>query len=54
MPYGILGKTLGNVNIETTKICVASDNLQIDVNDVLENIKILLQYIISQKHKTKK
>lgn len=53
MPLGILKITLSNVNIEKQKICVMSNNLEIDTNDVLENIKFLLQYIISQKRKFK-
>ena len=54
MPLGIIKFALNNVKITKQQICVASNNLEIDVNDVLENIKILLQYIISQKRKTKK
>ena len=54
MPYGILMFPQNNVKITRQQICVASNNLEIDFNDVLENIKILLQYIISQKSKSKK
>ena len=54
MPLGIIKFVLNDVKITKQQICVASNNLEIDVSDVLENIKILLQYIISQKQKTKK
>jgi len=35
----------GIVNITATKICVASSESEIDLSDVLENIRILLEYI---------
>jgi hypothetical protein len=54
MPLGIIKFALDDVKITRQQICVASNNLEIDANDFLENIKILLQYIISQKRKTKK
>ena len=53
MSLGILKFVLNDVKITRQQICVASNNLEIDVNDFLENIKILLPYIISQKQKTK-
>jgi hypothetical protein len=54
VPYGTLASPLCTVNATNIKICVASNNLEIDFNDVLETIKILLQSIISQKQKHKK
>jgi len=39
--------------ITKQQICVASNNLEIDFNDILGNIRILLQCIISQKSRLK-
>ena len=40
----------GRVNIITAQNCIISNNFaDIDINDVLENIKILLNYIKKEK-----
>ena len=53
MPKGIIKFALNDVKITKQQICVPSKNFDIDNNDILENIKILLDYIISQKRKKK-
>ncbi|MFA6405280.1 MAG: hypothetical protein WCW46_00845 [Candidatus Paceibacterota bacterium] len=51
MSFDILAKFGLENKITSQQICVESNNLEIDTSDLLENIKILLQYIISQKSK---
>ena len=50
MPTGILVKQVDNVNNTTTPICVVNKNLEPpDINDVLETIKLLLNYIKNKR-----
>jgi len=50
MPVGILVKQVNNVNNTTTPICVVNRNFEIpETNDVLENIKLLLNYIKNRR-----
>ena len=45
-----IASQLWNVNIETTQICAASTNgANLEINDVLENILLLLNYIKKRK-----
>jgi len=50
MPEGILNERDKDVNTKTT--CQISKPLEIpEINDLLENIHLLLQYIITQKQR---
>jgi hypothetical protein len=54
IPTGILTSIEGNVNPKTT-ICISNiPPEQISINDLLENINILIKYIISQRGKKNK
>ncbi len=45
MPLGILYPFPECVNRNNAKNCVTNKNFDIDINDVLESIRLLLQYI---------
>jgi hypothetical protein len=46
LPHGSLAFSMCNVNEITPKICPKSNNFDnLEINDLLENIKILLDYI---------
>jgi hypothetical protein len=52
MPYGILTSSMCTVNDRATKNSVTNRNfVDLDLNDILENIKILLNYINDRKNK---
>ena len=52
MPDGILSLSMCNVNEITTKKCTKSKNFEdLEISDVLENIKLLLNYIKKKKLK---
>jgi len=40
--------------IASVKSCVASTNFEIDTSDVLENIRLILKYILSKKKNKEK
>ncbi|MDO8571564.1 MAG: hypothetical protein Q7R79_02705 [bacterium] len=42
------------IKITKAKTCVASANFEIEVNDLLENIRLILQFILSRKREQKK
>ena len=41
------------INIAIAKSCVPSINFDIEVSDLLENIRVILRYILSQKQRRK-
>ena len=50
MPYGILTPSMCKVNEISTNKCTPNSSFDdLDINDVLENIRILLNYIKKQR-----